>query len=74
MMRFYWKLTSQPGDYVVDAFCGSASAGVAAVLEGRKVLCIDKHPHAIELSTFRLERLKAEAETGTSSDEPNKLW
>jgi site-specific DNA-methyltransferase (adenine-specific) len=48
------KQSSQPGDLVVDPFCGSGSTGVAAVLHGRSFRGCDICGEAIDVSRHRL--------------------
>lgn len=50
------NVSSNPGDMVMDCFCGSGTTGVAAVLTGRNYLLIDENPEAIELTKKRLTR------------------
>jgi ParB family chromosome partitioning protein len=45
---------SQPGDTVLDLFCGSGSAGAAALAVGRKFIGIDVDPAAISTAATRL--------------------
>ncbi|MEI9970595.1 MAG: site-specific DNA-methyltransferase [Ignavibacteriota bacterium] len=47
---------SRPGDLVLDAYCGSGTALVAAQRAGRRWVGIDLAPRAIAVT---LERLKA---------------
>jgi len=47
--------STQPGEVVCDPFCGSGSAGVAALKHGRRFLGNDLAPGAVELSRKRLE-------------------
>ncbi len=49
-------LASRPGDVVLDPFCGSGSALVAAVSLGRRAIGIDASEAAVALSRSRLER------------------
>jgi site-specific DNA-methyltransferase (adenine-specific) len=46
--------SSQPRDTVLDPFCGSGSAGVAALHEGRHFIGFDSSPVAIELASKSL--------------------
>ena len=48
------KASSNPGDVVLDPFCGCATACVAAESLGRKWVGIDLSPKAVELVRFRL--------------------
>lgn len=47
-------LFSNPGDTVLDFYCGSGTTGVAAQNLGRNALLIDKNPEAIRLAHARL--------------------
>ena len=51
------KASSNPGDVVLDPFCGCATACVAAESLGRKWVGIDLSPKAVELVRFRSSRL-----------------
>jgi site-specific DNA-methyltransferase (adenine-specific) len=50
------KLVTNPGDLIVDPFCGSGTTLVAARLTGRKAIGIDISQEAVELSLSRLDR------------------
>lgn len=54
------ELASDPGDLVVDPFCGSGTTLVAATLLGRRSLGIDCSPEAVALAR---ERLREPAKT-----------
>lgn len=55
------RASSNPGDTVLDPFCGSATTGVAAVLNGREFVGIDADEKYLE--KFAIPRLKdAESE------------
>jgi len=45
-IREYIRHYTQPGDLVLDPFCGSGSTALAALMEGRKVIAIDRSPAA----------------------------
>ena len=49
--------SSNPGDLVADFFCGTGTAGVAAARLGRRYLCVDANPAAIEIAQARLDPL-----------------
>lgn len=49
------KLVTDPGDLVVDPFCGSGTTLLAAKLLGRKYIGIDKSNDAVKLSLQRLQ-------------------
>ena len=42
----YIRHYTKPGDIVLDSFCGSGGTALAALLEGRKALAIDRSPAA----------------------------
>ena len=46
--------SSRPGDWVLDFFAGSGSTGAAAAQLGRKFVCVDQNPPAIEVMAKRL--------------------
>lgn len=46
---------SDPGDLVVDPFCGSASTGAACCELGRRFVGIEKQKQFVELATLRLK-------------------
>jgi site-specific DNA-methyltransferase (adenine-specific) len=46
--------SSSPGDWVLDFFAGSGTAGVAAAELGRRFLLVDDQPDAIEVMRARL--------------------
>ncbi|EFM40572.1 putative DNA (cytosine-5-)-methyltransferase [Bifidobacterium dentium ATCC 27679] len=48
--------STEPGDLVLDPFCGSSTTGVAAQKLGRKYIGIDNEPEYIELSKRRLQK------------------
>lgn len=43
-------LLSDPGDLVIDPFVGSGTTGVAAALENRRFIGIDKEPRFVEMA------------------------
>lgn len=49
---------SNPGDLVVDPFCGLGTTGVAALKNGRKFLGCDADPEVIERANERCRTLK----------------
>ena len=55
LMRWLIRLTTQPGDIVLDPFCGSATTGVAALLEGRRFIGIERDPAFAPIARARLE-------------------
>jgi site-specific DNA-methyltransferase (adenine-specific) len=57
--------SSDPGDLVLDPFCGSATTGVAAVELGRRFVGIEKQEKFVELANSRL-RTQTQRPRGTS--------
>lgn len=47
-------LFTNPGDVVLDFYCGSGTTGVAASNLGRSAILIDKNPEAIRIASERL--------------------
>jgi len=45
-IRQYIRHFSHPGDLVLDSFCGSGGTALAALIEGRKAVAIDRSPAA----------------------------
>ena len=45
---------SEPGDLVLDGFCGSGTTGVASKLNGRDCLLVDESPKAVKVARKRL--------------------
>jgi site-specific DNA-methyltransferase (adenine-specific) len=56
------SLFTDPGDLVLDPFCGSASTGVACLRLGRRFIGIEREQKWAELSR---ERLRAEQDGST---------
>lgn len=46
VMQQYIKHYTQPGDLVLDPFCGSGGTALAALMEGRKAIATDRSPAA----------------------------
>src|SRR5512136_3390778 len=45
-IRQYIQHYTKPGDLVLDPFCGSGGTALAALMEGRKAIAIDRSPAA----------------------------
>lgn len=58
--------STNPGELVIDPFCGSGSAGVAALRHGRHFMGSDICDEAIEISNQRLTEAGGEATDGLS--------
>lgn len=56
------RLTTDPGDFVVDPFCGSGTTIVAASILGRRALGVDTSDEAVNLANSRVvEPVKTES-------------
>jgi site-specific DNA-methyltransferase (adenine-specific) len=56
LMRWMIRLTSKPGDTILEPFSGSGTTTEAAVLERRRVIAIERDIDSIELTRSRLRR------------------
>lgn len=55
LLRRLIEQSTQPGELVVDPFCGSGSTGEAALSCGRAVKLYDLDPNAVAIATARLQ-------------------
>ena len=53
-MRWLLRLITEPGDIVLDPFGGSGTTGVAALLEGRRVILVERDPDFAAICRARL--------------------
>jgi DNA modification methylase len=61
LMRWLVRLVTPPGSLVLDPFTGSGSTGVAAVLEGRQFLGIEREGAYVDIACARLTHWAHEA-------------
>lgn len=54
LMRRLIRLVSKPGNTIIDPFLGSGTTGVAAVLEGRNFIGIEREPEYFEIAKTRV--------------------
>lgn len=54
LMRWLIRLVTEPGDIVLDPFGGSGTTGVAALLEGRRVILVERDPAFAAICRARL--------------------
>lgn len=54
LMRYLIRQTTDPGDLILDPFAGSGTTGVAAALEGRRCLLVEKEPTYAALCRARV--------------------
>jgi DNA modification methylase len=55
VLRWLVRLLSRPGATILDPFCGSGSTGVAAMIEGRQFVGVERDPKFVRLSKARLD-------------------
>lgn len=54
MVKKIIEASSNPGDIVLDAFCGSGTTAVAAEITGRRWICIDNSSTSIKVALKRI--------------------
>lgn len=54
LLRRAVNASSREGDWVLDFFAGSGTLGAVAAKLGRRFVCVDQNPQAIEVMTARL--------------------
>lgn len=62
LMRWLVRLVTPPGGLVLDLFAGSGTTGIAAVLEGRGFLGIEREGAYVDIACARLTHWAAIAE------------
>lgn len=73
--KLYAKLilaSSNPGDMVLDPFCGAGTSAVTAKKLGRRCVCVEKEPRYCALAGKRLEM--AERDTSIQGYADNVFW
>ena len=78
LMRWLIRLTTQPGDIVLDPFAGSGTTGVAALAEGRRFIGVERDPAFAAIARARMEhaapspeRLRTMTSTPVRVDAPD---
>jgi DNA modification methylase len=61
LMRWIVRLVVPPGGVVLDPFAGSGSTGIAAVLEGRQFVGIERQAEYVRIARARLQHWTAVA-------------
>jgi DNA modification methylase len=61
LMRWLVALVTPPGGVVLDPFAGSATTGIAAVMEERTFLGVEREPRYIDIACARLTHWAATA-------------
>lgn len=62
LMRWLVQLITPPDGVVLDPFAGSASTGIATILEGRRFLGIEREGRYVDIATARLAHWVKEAQ------------
>ena len=60
LMRRLIKLVSRPGHTIIDPFMGSGTTGVAAMLEGRNFIGIERDPEYFKICETRIRAAQQE--------------
>lgn len=61
LMRWLVRLVTPPGGLVLDPFTGSGTTGIAAVLEGRLFLGVEREPDYVDIACARIAHWSREA-------------
>jgi site-specific DNA-methyltransferase (adenine-specific) len=61
LLTWLVRLSTPPGGIVLDPFCGSGSTGIAAVLEGRRFLGVEREASYVDIACARLTHWAAKA-------------
>jgi site-specific DNA-methyltransferase (adenine-specific) len=61
------QASTKEGDLILDPFCGSSTTGIAALLNNRKYVGIDKETEYLELSVKRLKDALSEKKSNVFS-------
>ncbi len=64
LFRELVTLFTDPGDLILDPFAGSGTTGLAARLEGRRALLIEREERYCAVAARRLERMPSETARG----------
>lgn len=64
LMRWLCRLVTPPGGVVLEPFAGSGTTIEAALLEGFRVVAIEREPDYLPLIAARLERVNQEPDDG----------
>ena len=59
LFEYLMTVSSRPGDWVFDPFCGSGTTAEAAMIHGRKFLCVEKDRNYFDVINKRLEKYTA---------------
>ena len=71
-MRWLIRLSTRPGELIVDPFAGSGTTGVAAALEGRRCILIEKEPAYAAICRARIAKVLDDGLfAGVASEQPD---
>ena len=73
-IRQYVRHYTRPGDIVLDPFCGSGGTALAALLEGRKAIAIDRSPAATFITKNHPDALREAFEQVKRQVQPEIDW
>ena len=59
LMRWLVRLVTPPGGILLDPFAGSGTTGVAAILEGRRCILIEREEQYCDIAAKRISQAKA---------------
>jgi len=57
-MKHLIKISSKPGDIILDCFAGTATVGIAALLMKRRYFLVENNSEYFKIASNRLERAK----------------
>jgi transcriptional regulator with XRE-family HTH domain len=67
LLRWLVRLVSQPGATILDPFVGSGTTGIAAVVEGRNFMGVERDEKFVAIARQRIEGWAREHQVETSS-------
>ncbi len=67
VMRRMIKLFTKPGATIIDPFMGSGTTGIAAVLEGRNFIGIERESEFFHIASTRIAAAQADAAQGVAA-------
>jgi site-specific DNA-methyltransferase (adenine-specific) len=67
LMRWLLRLVTKPGDVILDPFAGSGTTGVAALLEGRRVILVEREPQYAAIARARCAAAEASLSPATQA-------
>ncbi len=68
LLRRMIAASSRPGDWVLDFFAGSGTLGAVAAGAGRRFVCVDENPQAIDVMARRLGQAAQVVRCGDGTD------